>query len=234
MALIKCPECGKEVSDQAVTCPNCGYPIAEKKIHQEIFDRIPECVEEYRATWAQFSDKLDSGNTSTGAAIRRQRLKENGKDLYMMYYILKSKGIDVTKPSILDFEDAREWIARNKEYIAEISADEIFPFLELGLLAKIKDEEKVNRRMHGRAEVTRDRWKSKIEDVVNVSIMPEVTVNVEAPITSKEPKRGCPHCGALDIEKISLTRRVVSTQLFGLASDTIGKSFKCNKCGYSW
>lgn len=29
MALIKCPECGKEVSDSAKTCPNCGYPIAE-------------------------------------------------------------------------------------------------------------------------------------------------------------------------------------------------------------
>ena len=27
MALIICPECGKEVSDQASVCPNCGYPI---------------------------------------------------------------------------------------------------------------------------------------------------------------------------------------------------------------
>ena len=25
MALIKCPECGKDVSDQAPACPNCGY-----------------------------------------------------------------------------------------------------------------------------------------------------------------------------------------------------------------
>ena len=25
MALINCPECGKEVSDQAISCPNCGY-----------------------------------------------------------------------------------------------------------------------------------------------------------------------------------------------------------------
>lgn len=27
MALIKCPECGKEISDQAGKCPNCGAPI---------------------------------------------------------------------------------------------------------------------------------------------------------------------------------------------------------------
>lgn len=27
MALISCPECGKEISDKAVSCPNCGNPI---------------------------------------------------------------------------------------------------------------------------------------------------------------------------------------------------------------
>ena len=28
MALIKCPECGHQVSDKAATCPNCGVAIA--------------------------------------------------------------------------------------------------------------------------------------------------------------------------------------------------------------
>ncbi len=27
MSLIKCPECGREISDRALTCPNCGFPI---------------------------------------------------------------------------------------------------------------------------------------------------------------------------------------------------------------
>lgn len=27
MALIKCPECGKEISDKASACPNCAYPF---------------------------------------------------------------------------------------------------------------------------------------------------------------------------------------------------------------
>lgn len=27
MALIKCPECGTEVSDKAEKCPKCAYPI---------------------------------------------------------------------------------------------------------------------------------------------------------------------------------------------------------------
>ena len=29
MALIKCPECGKEISDKAKTCINCGCPLDE-------------------------------------------------------------------------------------------------------------------------------------------------------------------------------------------------------------
>ena len=27
MALINCPECGKEISDKAISCPNCGVPL---------------------------------------------------------------------------------------------------------------------------------------------------------------------------------------------------------------
>lgn len=32
MAMIKCPECGKEISDRASNCPGCGYPIENQKI----------------------------------------------------------------------------------------------------------------------------------------------------------------------------------------------------------
>lgn len=31
MALIKCPECGKEVSDKVNVCPHCGYEIKKQK-----------------------------------------------------------------------------------------------------------------------------------------------------------------------------------------------------------
>lgn len=31
MALIKCPECGKEISKDATNCPNCGHPIKVQK-----------------------------------------------------------------------------------------------------------------------------------------------------------------------------------------------------------
>ena len=39
MALIKCPECGREISDLAPTCPHCGVPISDKK---ETYDPVAE------------------------------------------------------------------------------------------------------------------------------------------------------------------------------------------------
>lgn len=29
MALITCPDCGREISDQAAACPNCGRPVTQ-------------------------------------------------------------------------------------------------------------------------------------------------------------------------------------------------------------
>lgn len=57
MALINCPECGKEISDKAKSCPNCGYelPILEQgvycprclyssaKIDDDDYDTCPYC-----------------------------------------------------------------------------------------------------------------------------------------------------------------------------------------------
>lgn len=39
MAMIRCTECGREVSDKATTCPNCGAPV-----DAETADRAPDQV----------------------------------------------------------------------------------------------------------------------------------------------------------------------------------------------
>ena len=35
MAIINCPECGKEISDKAKTCIHCGWPVNEEKPEAE-------------------------------------------------------------------------------------------------------------------------------------------------------------------------------------------------------
>lgn len=36
MALINCPECGKQVSDQAPACIHCGYPLNKQEERSEL------------------------------------------------------------------------------------------------------------------------------------------------------------------------------------------------------
>lgn len=61
MALITCPECGREISDKAVACPGCGCPVElheddtrtdMEKLVDEIYERNPgeivKCIKELR------------------------------------------------------------------------------------------------------------------------------------------------------------------------------------------
>ncbi len=36
MALVKCKECGKKVSNKAEVCVECGYPLNKKKSSEEV------------------------------------------------------------------------------------------------------------------------------------------------------------------------------------------------------
>lgn len=48
MALIKCPECGKEISDKSEVCIHCGFPIKKQRVvivngkefDREIFEKF--------------------------------------------------------------------------------------------------------------------------------------------------------------------------------------------------
>lgn len=44
----------------------------------------------------------------------------------------------------------------------------------------------------------------------------------------------CPNCKSTNVQKLSTASKVVGVGLFGLASKTVGKTYKCNKCGYHW
>jgi DNA-directed RNA polymerase subunit RPC12/RpoP len=49
MALIKCLECGKDVSDKAAACPGCGAPLLSAAGARVTADKTP--VRVVRAGW---------------------------------------------------------------------------------------------------------------------------------------------------------------------------------------
>ena len=50
----------------------------------------------------------------------------------------------------------------------------------------------------------------------------------------EDNKPKCPTCGSTNISNIGTLERGVSVGLFGLFSGKIGKTKKCNHCGYKW
>ena len=45
MALLKCSECGREISDKAVSCPGCGCPVSEIEGMSQKDEKINSLVE---------------------------------------------------------------------------------------------------------------------------------------------------------------------------------------------
>lgn len=52
--LIKCPECGKEISDKVALCPNCGAPITEIVIQQSVTNEKEQCSDTSLGLWGGF------------------------------------------------------------------------------------------------------------------------------------------------------------------------------------
>lgn len=53
-------------------------------------------------------------------------------------------------------------------------------------------------------------------------------------ISNAQPIIKCPYCTSTDTIKISMIGRVASGLTFGIFSSSIGKTWKCSKCGYKW
>ena len=74
MALIKCSECGKEISDKANTCPNCGCPIDEiyeqkgkKKTNNKNVKNYSELTSKEKTAIRLYM--RDKGNTTTAQIV---------------------------------------------------------------------------------------------------------------------------------------------------------------------
>ena len=60
MALMKCPECGKEVSDRASVCINCGFPIKEYILESKEKTQDIQTEELSKSGTEQMADKYKS------------------------------------------------------------------------------------------------------------------------------------------------------------------------------
>lgn len=70
MALIKCPECGKEISDKSSACINCGFPLSELA-NMQVEEKPSKEVIYYNLLDAKMKTIFDNGldEGATGRCI---------------------------------------------------------------------------------------------------------------------------------------------------------------------
>ncbi len=70
MALIKCPECGKKISDKAKSCPQCGFPLEElKKANPQTVEKVTEREEANISSEPKSKINIKSMVTLIGALL---------------------------------------------------------------------------------------------------------------------------------------------------------------------
>ena len=77
MALIKCTECGKDVSSKAKSCPNCGNPINQTPVFDSIDELFPpiddknslKCPKCNNSQWTSNKKGFSGGKAAAGVIL---------------------------------------------------------------------------------------------------------------------------------------------------------------------
>lgn len=237
MALIKCPECQKDVSSSASSCPHCGYPIREYAEQitfdsevSRLMDKIKPCdfsCPEPRAKvcikcgqpffyTADIDDKRNGTPCLCKCGIGNNRFPgveidypEQQASGYLPYelYILEQCVI----PRNIGDQESDEY----KDYVS-------------GLYENIKRSEDACK------ETFPDNWKIKPLGPDRRYFGKRARhINKKPIYTPPEPaKPKCPICGSARLSKISTMKKAGKVGLFGIfGAGDIGKTWKCDNCG---
>ncbi len=252
MALIKCPECGKDnVSDSAESCPNCGYGIKEflerEKRKQEFQAKQALFEEKKKQEAEKLKDELDRKLSEIdnmpypkkpASSFREYAFdsKVNGGNglLYATIAGIILSAILAVVSSICDssfftFIFVTAFILLLIVWIpilyAIIKGDYLSAVALYESQTKDWESEKNRRKEHIISEY--DTYATNMANYGsrNAPLIP-------TPKPSNQLK--CPVCGATDIERITTMNRVASVAMVGVASGKIGKQYKCKKCKHLW
>lgn len=88
MALIICPECGKQISDKAEHCIGCGYPL--KYVVERECQKVEEVHEDTRTELEKLVDEICARNENMYVAIKELR-QVTGMDLHTADDLIRKK-----------------------------------------------------------------------------------------------------------------------------------------------
>ena len=256
MALVNCPECGREkVSDTAESCPDCGYNI--KAFFED------KAAKEQLLKWQREQEKAQQKK-------EEENLKNNEKKISILN-IQRKKKIDEIKemempkkPTFISnlFKNgvngggAITWIILLTliiSFLIGAFADShlfllIFVLLLLfgvpfwSYICWLDYKSELNRYneivsdfdhyKQEKIKAVENEYDRKINNIKLYGSENEPSRTYSYRPTVNTPK--CPTCGSTNIKKIGTVNRAASVYAAGLASSKIGKQFECKNCGYKW
>ena len=225
MALVTCPECGKEnVSDSAVSCPECGYAI---KNH---FDEIR--LEEQRiATEKAIQEKREAEEKhrrETAGERQQETIKRLERQIEKSSKEVVKSGIGLAISLPLTILCCCLSSHGSLGVLIVICAAATFisaVFLKSGVNEKntaLADLERAKRNINEYESNVNARIKAYAAQA-----QPYAAKNA-----AKHPK--CPMCGSSNTERIGTLNRATSVAMVGLASSKIGKQYQCKNCKHKW
>lgn len=212
MALIKCPECGKEVSDKAPACIQCGYPLlAETKVDRTPFKRI------FR------------NGTMIGYPCKTC-------DCFNQIYKVTYSDAEITEAECTECQNKEE-IDFSNVVITYEEYDDIDEEVRLknyaGALQKLISitncDESVCQKYIEQVKNDLDMIAKELgEDFTNT-----FKKDMPRPVVSHTPK--CPICNSYNLKKITSLSKAGSVLMWGVfASGRTSKQWHCNDCGSEW
>lgn len=226
MALITCPECGRNnVSDTAENCPECGFAIKQhfenleqQKIQEE---KIQEETEKLKP---ELDAKLKEIDEMQPPKEPEYQLFASANEKFVFGLLVFITAVLV----ILAFISSL-WVLLIAGFFGALiwtqcnSAKETYEF-------KLKQYKERTEDWEG--------WKAKEKERI-ISEYKDYAFNLATYgnkfgkiIPRNLPK--CPHCASTNIKRISDTNRTVSVLTWGLASSKIGMQYECKSCKHKW
>lgn len=222
MALVKCPECGREVSSSAQSCQNCGYPIQEHVKERELeIKRLTEKI-----LPCEFTVPEPRAKVCIKCAEPFQYVNPELPDFKRPSCLCGMPGveIDYTQVGLVGWET------------------EYYAFKLCCEPRNIGDQESEGYKAYVKEfadyEAKFDTIiKPKPPDPENFGVDPEKRWYSLYGRTSSQPKPEpllphCPFCQSTNLTKISSIGKAIKISLFGLyGMEDAGKTYRCNNCG---
>lgn len=225
MALIKCPECGREISDKAGACPGCGCPASEfKTICKSIVDQEDGNVntepKEPKCPYCSSRD-IDEEGYCNECGMKISVYSENSAK---------------KKSAVVDFDRIAD------ELFEKYPFEQVKAIKELrektGLdLKTARDMMYIRYRGKTATELERDRKLEAKEKRRRANENLRTSLNTLANLTAKDKTARCPKCGSTSITYIQKKSGFFGVEImdgvFAGSSSSKGRC-KCLKCGKEW